>query len=95
MLTTGSMIKIGKTYENFMIDLNPTNEKLKDRAIRIVAQIAETTHANAFQTLENCNWEIKTAIVSIKMRVDFDTARQKLKTCNGILRKLLNKKEVV
>lgn len=52
MLTTGSMIKIGKTYENFMIDLNPTNEKLKDRAIRIVAQIAETTHANAFQTLE-------------------------------------------
>lgn len=95
MLTTGSMIKIGKTYENFMIDLNPTNEKLKDRAIRIVAQIAETTHANAFQTLENCNWEIKTAIVSIKMGVDFDTARQKLKTCSGVLRKLLNKKEAV
>ena len=95
MLTTGSMIKIGKTYENFMIDLNPTNEKLKDRAIRIVAQIAETTHANAFQTLENCNWEIKTAIISIKMGVDFDTARQRLKSCNGVLRKLLNKKEVV
>ena len=34
MLSTGSMIKIGKTYENFMIDLNPINEKLKDRAIR-------------------------------------------------------------
>ena len=95
MLTTGSMIKIGKTYENFMIDLNPTNEKLKDRAIRIVAQIAETTHANAFQTLENCNWEIKTAIVSIKMGMDVDTARQKLKTCNGVLRRLLNKKEVI
>ena len=45
MLSTGSMIKIGKTYENFMIDLNPINEKLKDRAIRIVAQIAEISHS--------------------------------------------------
>ena len=43
MLTTGAMIKIGKTYENFMIDLMPTNEKLKDRAIRIVSEIAEVS----------------------------------------------------
>lgn len=91
MLTTGSMIKIGKTYENLMIDLNPTNEKLKDRAIRIVAQIANTTHANAFTTLEKCNWEIKTAIVSILLNVDFDSARNKLKMHNGVLRKVLTK----
>ena len=95
MLSTGSMIKIGKTYQNFMIDLNPTNEKLKDRAIRIVAQIANTTHAKAFETLEKCNWEIKTAVVSIVQSVDIETARENLKKSSGILRKVLNKKEKV
>ena len=95
MLTTGSMIKIGKTYQNFMIDLKPTNEKLKDRAIRIVAQIANTTHAKAFETLEKCNWEVKTAVVSIVKDVDIETAKQYLKKHNGILRKVLNEKETV
>ena len=93
MLSTGSMIKIGKTYQNFMIDLNPTNEKLKDRAIRIVAQIAQTTHAKAFETLEKCNWEVKTAVVSIAKNVDIDTARLYLKKNNGILRKVLLSEE--
>ncbi len=95
MLTTGSMIKIGKTYQNFMIDLKPTNEKLKDRAIRIVAQIANTTHARAFETLEKCNWEVKTAVVVIAQNIDTETARMKLKKYNGILRKVLNEKEKV
>ena len=95
MLTTGSMIKIGKTYQNFMIDLNATNEKLKDRAIRIVAQIANTTHAKAFETLQKCDWEIKTAIVSIVQSVDIETARVYLKKYGGVLRKVLNNKEKV
>ncbi len=95
MLSTGAMIKIGKTYQNFMIDLNPTNEKLKDRAIRIVAQIANTTHAKAFETLERCNWEVKTAVVAIVQNIDIEKAREVLKTNNGVLRKVLNKKEKV
>lgn len=95
MLTTGSMIKIGKTYQNFMIDLNPTNEKLKDRAIRIVAQIANTTHVKAFEVLEKCNWEVKTAVASIVLNVDIETARQKLKQHCGVLRKLLSEKDKV
>ena len=92
MLTTGAMIKIGKTYQNFMIDLNPTNEKLKDRAIRIVAQIAQTTHAKAFETLEKCNWEVKTAVASIVLDTDIETAKQNLKRHHGVLRKLLKEK---
>lgn len=95
MLSTGSMIKIGKTYQNFMIDLNPTNEKLKDRAIRIVAQIAETTHVKAFEVLEKCNWEVKTAVASIVLNTDIETARQKLKQHCGVLRKLLSEKDNV
>ncbi len=89
MLTTGSMIKIGKTYENFMIDLKATNEKLKDRAIRIVAQIAQVSHSEALAALLKCNWEIKTAIVSIVMKYDVEQARLELKKHGGVLRKLL------
>ena len=89
MLTTGSMIKIGKTYENFMIDLKATNEKLKDRAIRIVAQIANVSCSEALATLLKCDWEIKTAIVSIVMKYDIETSRTELKKHGGVLRKLL------
>ena len=94
MLTTGSMIKIGKTYENFMIDLKATNEKLKDRAIRIVAQIAKVSHSDALAALLKCNWEIKTAIVSNIMRLNIEDARLELKKHGGVLRKLLLPEEM-
>ena len=94
MLSTGSMIKIGKTYENFMIDLKATNEKLKDRAIRIVAQIAQVSHSDALSTLLKCDWEIKTAIVSLNMKINIEQARLELKKHGGVLRKLLNIYEV-
>lgn len=95
MLSTGAMIKIGKTYENFMIDLKAVNEKLKDRAIRIVAQIAEVTHSDALQALLKCNWEIKTAIVTIILKLDVEEAREELKKHRGVLRKLLHVKQSV
>ena len=95
MLTTGSMIKIGKTYENFMIELQASNEKLKDRAIRIVAQIAGVTHAEALGALLKCDWEIKTAIVSIIMGTDVETSRLELKKHGGVLRKLITTKLAV
>ena len=91
MLSTGSMIKIGKTYENFMIDLKAVNEKLKDRAIRIVAQIADVNLADALSTLLKCNWEIKTAIVSLMMNMSIDDARTELKKHGGVLRKIIYK----
>lgn len=95
MLSTGSMIKIGKTYENFMIDLKAVNEKLKDRAIRIVAQIADVSHADALATLLKCNWEIKTAIVSIIMKSSIEDARNELKRHGGVLRKIIHKPQLV
>ena len=95
MLSTGSMIKIGKTYENFMIDLKAVNEKLKDRAIRIVAQIADVNLADALSTLLKCNWEIKTAIVSLMMKMSIDDARTELKKHGGVLRKIIYKQATV
>lgn len=89
MLSTGSMIKIGKTYENYMIDLKAVNEKLKDRAIRIVAQIADVTHSDALSTLLKCDWEIKTAIVSLMMGIDIQKSREELRKHGGVLRKII------
>ncbi len=95
MLSTGAMIKIGKTYENFMIDLKAVNEKLKDRAIRIVSQIADVSNSEALSALLKCNWEIKTAIIMIDMKLDADSARVELKKHGGVLRKLLNSTNVI
>ena len=94
MLSTGSMIKIGKTYENFMIDLKAVNENLKDRAIRIVSQIAGVTNSEALASLLKCNWEIKTAIVMNQLKVDTDEARLELKKHGGVLRKIINTQTV-
>ena len=89
MLSTGAMIKIGKTYENFMIDLKASNEKLKDRAIKIVSQIAEVNHAEALSMLMKSSWEIKVAIVAIKKNLDVAKARLELKHHCGVLRKVI------
>lgn len=95
MLSTGAMIKIGKTYENFMIDLKAVNEKLKDRAIRIVSQIAQVTHSDSLAALLKCDWEIKTAIIMITMKKDVDNARLELKKHGGVLRKILNAQSII
>ena len=90
MLTTGAMIKIGKTYENFMIDLMPTNEKLKDRAIRIVSEIAGVNASNAFTTLMGCGWKVKTAIIMLKCNLSKELAEDALRKNCGVLRRTLN-----
>ena len=89
MISTGSMIKIGKTYENFMIDLKATNEKLKDRAIRIVSQIANVDNSTAFEELRKCEWKIKTAIVTLTKKISKVDAEKELKACCGVLRRVL------
>lgn len=95
MLSTGAMIKIGKTYKNFMIDLKATNDKLKDRAIRIVSQIAETSIGRALEALLESNWDIKTSVASIAMNLSIEDAKKELKKHGGVLRKLLNSGEKV
>lgn len=89
MLSTGAMIKIGKTYENFMIDLKASNEKLKDRAIRIVSEISGSNHADSLAMLMKCSWEIKVAIVALKMNMEVPKARLELKRHGGVLRKVI------
>ena len=90
MLSTGAMIKIGKTYENFMIDLMPTNEKLKSRAIRIVSEIAGVNNSTALQTLLESDWSVKTSIIMLKCKLNKNDAKELLRKNCGVLRKALN-----
>lgn len=91
MLTTGAMVKIGKTYENFMIDVQPTNSKLKDRAARIVSEIAEVDYEVAKTTLEKSNYQVKPAIVMLKKNLELKSVQILLNENNGKLREALNK----
>ena len=90
MLTTGAMIKIGKTYENFMIDLMPTNEKLKDRAIRIVSELAKVNASTALKTLLECNWKVKEAVLMLHCDLTQNEAKEILRKNCGVLRRTLN-----
>ena len=62
MLSTVAMIKLGNVYENMMINLRPTNEKLKRRMIRIVTEITGESEEEAIKLLEQSDWDIRTAV---------------------------------
>ena len=86
MLSTGAMVKIGKTYKNFMVDLKPTNTKLKNRAVRIVSDISGANSEDAKEILENNSYNIKEAILQIKYSISFEKAKELLQSYNGVLR---------
>ena len=89
MLTTGAMVRMGKTYSNLMVDLQATNAKLGERAQGIVAAVTACTHAEARELLGRCNGEVKTAIVAQNLNMSPGEARARLSSVNGHLRKAL------
>ena len=90
MLTTGAMVRIGKTYGNLMVDLRATNEKLRDRSQRIVADLTNLPQSQSAELLNQCGGEVKTAIVSALKEVPPDEARRLLSRCQGHLRATLD-----
>lgn len=89
MLTTGTMVRLGKTYGNLMVDLRATNVKLVARTRRIVAQLTGLKEADAEAALTRCQGELKTAIVAIRRNVTPEAARRLLQTADGHLRTAL------
>lgn len=89
MLTTASMIRIGKVYKNYMIDVKPTNKKLKKRAAGIVSEIANVDEDKASKLLEENDYKIKHCILMIKYKLSFEEANDALKKNNGVLRKAI------
>ncbi len=86
MLTTASMVKLGKTYGNLMVDLQASNEKLVGRSLRILRQLTDIGDAESKALLAACDGELKTAIVCQRLKVDTTTARRRLQDAGGRLR---------
>jgi N-acetylmuramic acid 6-phosphate etherase len=93
MLSTGAMVRIGKTYGNLMVDLRATNNKLRDRSRRIVESLTGLSAAASLELLERCNGEVKTAIVVYRRSTTPAQARQLLAQSNGRVRVALEDHE--
>ncbi len=89
MLSTTAMIKIGKTYGNFMIDVTPTCNKLIDRSNRIISSICKISIAKAEEYRIKANNNVKTACIMYKKQCSREEAELLLKKHNGILRKVI------
>lgn len=92
MLTTISMIRVGKTYGNLMVDVQTGSEKLKDRARRIVMMITGATYEEADALLKDARWNVKAAIVMKKAGVSLTQALRRLRRADDSIRKALGEK---
>jgi len=86
MLTTASMIRIGKIYQNLMVDVNASNEKLLARAMGIVMQATDCNIDDARAALKTSNNNVKLAILMTLTSLDVDAAKDALKGADGFLR---------
>ncbi len=89
MLTTAAMIRLGKTYHNIMIDLQPTNHKLRERAKHILILLAGIDYATAERTLHAANWNTKVALLMLLGNLSAEEARTLLHRTGGRVREAL------
>lgn len=89
MLSTGTMIKLGKVYGNLMVDVKPSNEKLIRRCVTIVCNAAGCDDAAATAALEACDYRPKVAIIMVLCGVGADEARAMLEKADGRVAKVL------
>ena len=89
VLSTATMVRLGKTYGNLMVDLRANNEKLRDRAARIVSDITGASGVRARAVLEASGWETKVAVLMLMGDIDVHDARARLDRARGRLRAAL------
>ncbi|AZV59983.1 N-acetylmuramic acid 6-phosphate etherase [Peribacillus frigoritolerans] len=90
MISTATMIRLGKVYENLMVDVNVSNQKLKDRAVNIIETVTNADYDQALKTLEKANNQVKPAIVMIKTATDYEKAMELLEKADGDVRKAIS-----
>ncbi|MEU5943487.1 N-acetylmuramic acid 6-phosphate etherase [Micromonospora sp. NPDC047548] len=89
MISTISMIRLGKTYDNLMVDLRVTNAKLRDRAVRIIRRVTGVPRSEAEAALDRAELDVKTAILMLDRPADVADPRQRLAASGGRLREAL------
>lgn len=90
MLTTASMIRLGKSYQNLMVDVKATNAKLVARATRIVMQATDCNKEAATTALKQTDYDVKLSILMILTGLDKDSAEKQLTKQDGFLRKAVD-----
>jgi N-acetylmuramic acid 6-phosphate etherase len=90
MISTATMIKLGKVYGNLMVDLMAVNDKLVDRGTRIIEQLTDLDYDGAQLKLFEAEKSVKTAIVMEKLNCTLNEAREKLDNTGGFLRNLID-----
>ncbi len=88
-LTTGAMVKLGKVYGNLMVDLKATNEKLRDRSLRIVMEMTNLSRSGARRLLARAQGKVKAAIVMHFRQTNLAGALKILDECDQFLRKAI------
>lgn len=89
MISTASMIGIGKAYQNLMVDVQSTNLKLTERSKRIIMEATGVDYSTAEKYYEQAHHHVKTAIVMILLQCSYDEAANKLEATGGFVRKAL------
>lgn len=89
MVSTASMVKLGKAYENLMVDVHASNKKLVERAKTIVVVATNCTYEEAEEILEKTTFAVKPAIVMLKTNKDYEQVMQALEQVNGHTRKAI------
>ena len=89
MLTTLSMVRVGKVYGNLMVDMKPSNAKLRDRAVRIVMQALNCGRERAQELLGACDGNVKAAIVCGETGCGAQIAEKALDACQGFVRRAI------
>ena len=89
MFSTGIMVKVGNIYQNLMVNVQPTNEKLIQRATNIIKEAAEIEESQAKEYLEAAQLEVAPAIVMAEAHVDFQKAKQLLAEHDGRISEVL------
>jgi N-acetylmuramic acid 6-phosphate etherase len=86
MLTTASMVRIGKTYGNLMVDVQMGSEKLKDRARRIVTIVTGLSYDDADKLLRKAHWNVKAAIVMQKAGLSYTQSLSRLRRAHDFVK---------
>jgi N-acetylmuramic acid 6-phosphate etherase len=89
MITTGAMIRLGKTFGNLMIDLRASNVKLVDRSERIVAEVAGVSRDDARELLARAGGSVKLAVVMHALGLDSEEAERRLEAGGGVVRRVI------
>lgn len=89
MISTATMVRLGKVYQNLMVDMKPTNKKLLDRAVRIIQAVTGCGEEEAAAALAGAENEIKTAIVMVDTGCDAAAARRALARVDGFVRRAI------